>query len=253
MSNIRIPVVRTERVLHIGTLQASLKGRHFGSSLEGHCLSVSHCPHAWRDIARLGGNTLWALENPRGVFLDAIRVARNARLRRLIEAWGVLNGFSGPEIRWKVWSTDEDGEWRYILCGTEQDALWEAEDGENEQGPRGGPVVEAVQVLTGTHRLCQRVGLVRMDDLDAFDFLAMVWAEDTQPLIDGIWWRERYAPESLSAPRGGIFPTRLAQWKPHHAAFDAVSDCEGAQCLKVGFIAQSGGRQGVSQRQELAA
>ena len=38
--------------------------------------------------------------------------------------------------------------------------------------------------------------------------VATVWAQRAG--LDGVWWEDTYAPERLSAPRGVIFPERVA-------------------------------------------
>ena len=50
-----LPVIRLSRVLHVGTMDIEAFRARAGqrSSLEGHCLSVSLCPEAWEEIARL--------------------------------------------------------------------------------------------------------------------------------------------------------------------------------------------------------
>jgi hypothetical protein len=54
----KIPVIAFDTAYHLGTLDPSLRGKEGGAvggdSQEGHLLSVSTCPEAWRSIARLG-------------------------------------------------------------------------------------------------------------------------------------------------------------------------------------------------------
>lgn len=229
-----IPVIRTKKVFHIGSLKVEDKASVFTSSLEGHCLSVSLCPVAWRSIAKIGGYPLWKMEAPDAVFLDIHKVAENKNLRQAIESWGSAKGYSETKTLWKSWSVDEEGEWRYMICATESEARGEAEG--LDEGPDGRPVVEPTAVLVGTAALCQRIFTSRLDDSDAFDFVAMVWAEDTIPDLDGVWWQETYAPECLSAPRGGIFPSRLARWGSSEVSFDAVCDDESGRQIKKGYL-----------------
>lgn len=236
MASSKLPIVRTDEVFHIGTLSQTEKATRFTSSFEAHCLSVSHCPTAWRSIAKLGGNPLWVLRSPDGVFLDVWKAARTKKLRNLIEGWGIHNGYVERQTRWKSWNTGEDDEWRYMLCVTEAEAQAEVEDSGLGKGPNGGPLVEEIEVLIGTEQLCQRIDHERMDDMDAFDFLALVWAEDTQPQLDGVWWREDFAPECLSAPRGGIFPSRMARWQSSEIKFSDVEDDELEERLACGFV-----------------
>lgn len=213
-----IPVLSTGSVFHIGTLDAAHKGE-CGNSLEGHCLSVSVCPNAWVQIAKLGGRPLHRLENPDGVFLDVLRTEKDEALRATIQAWGIEEGYAAIAIKWRAWQYDsETDQWGYFLLGNKEDAMAEADmqceykTAEDIPGPEGHAGVEAVEVLVGTSLLAERVGVSDIERREAFDFVALVWVEDTQPQLDGLWWSEDYEPESLSAPRGGILPSRLDRW-----------------------------------------
>lgn len=208
-----IPVLRTAEVIHIGTLVEKRRGER-GESLEGHCLSVSHTPHAWRQIAKLGGLPVMRLLNHEGVFVDLLALMRDEALRGEIEAWGLREGLAYRATKWRSWSfDDEDESWRYSLHDDQASAEAELYD-EDARGPDDGPAVDSVEILCGTVALADRVMVNRLDRSDAFEYVAMVWAEDYLPEADGVWWREDYAPESYSAPRGGIFPSRLERWKP---------------------------------------
>ena len=230
-----LPVVTTEGVLHIGTLAPETRHHRLSDSLEGHCLSVSHCPNAWRSIARLGGSLLWELSNPHGKFLDVCKIANGKALRQEIETWGLDNNYVERQSRWRAWFTDESGGWRYMLCETEQDARAETADTEDLR-PDGNPVVDLTHALIGTTLLGQRTQIRKLSDRDAFDLVAMAWAEDTQPELDGVWWRETYDPSSLSAPRGGIFPNRLHRWNAHKTDYRHHCDDELGLKLNHGLL-----------------
>lgn len=57
-----IPTLKAKAIYHVGTMNEGAKSSFFTDSLEGHCISVSRCPAAWRKIAKLGGNPLWELQ-----------------------------------------------------------------------------------------------------------------------------------------------------------------------------------------------
>ena len=211
-----IPVLMVDEVYHWGTLAVSQKGSRFSDSFEGHCLSVSRCPLAWLRIAKLGGSPLWRLTRRGGVFLDILSVGRNPELRQIIQDWGIARGYAENRTLWQAWSSDEDGEWRYMLFASEDEARVEVV--EDDEGPDGGDAVVPVEVLTGTALLCARLGRARMEGQDAFDFVAMVWAEDGHPALDGVWWGEVFDPDALSAPRGGIFPGKVGSWTSAESA-----------------------------------
>lgn len=219
----RIPVLQTSTVLHIGTLDPALAGRN---NYEGHCLAVSLCPLAWRRIAKLGGLPLWQLACDKGLYLDLLAAGREKSLRRLIEDWAVSAGYGTRAQIWRAWSTDEDGALVYSTHATE--ALAREEAGEDLFFPNGSavPSVESERVLTGTRRLIEHVRVTDLGACDAFDYVAIVWAEATQPALTGVWWQEQYAPERLSAPRGGIFPDRLGRFKASQCSSAAWMDDE---------------------------
>ena len=120
-------------------------------------------------------------------------------------------------------SSDEEAEeWRFMLFETRDDALNEAcdqagEDYVNESevpGPEGHFGVEPTEVPIGLAPLQKLTGFAMRADDDASDAIAVAFAmlrgeELTGRPFDGVWWRETYAPELLSSPRGGIFPERV--------------------------------------------
>jgi hypothetical protein len=229
------------RVFHIGTLNPADLGRNSGSSsLEGRCLSVSLCPHAWQQIARLGGYDLHEMTSPTGYFLDVHAVENDAALMETIRQWGLREGLITEERRWKAWSYDDEWEqWRYTIEESEEDAIEQIDlDGIYDDplteavGPDDGPAIEEIIAAVTTEKLVERVGGGRVGDaVTAMDFVIMAWAANEagralgHPL-DGLWWNETYDPDCLSAPRGAIFPERVASWTSSTLSFDAVDDEE---------------------------
>jgi hypothetical protein len=208
-------------VYHIGTLEPRHRGRH-GESLEGQALSVSCCPHAWQTIAELGGNPWWKLQRSDAQFIDLYALREEPKILNRFIAWGLRCNLIESRELWRAWSVDEEGDWRYSLHSSEDEARFESCD----EAPQGQQPVEPLRTWVGTAALAQRVGWRSLAQRDAIDFLALALIEDTQPDIDGLWWREDYDPDVLSAPRGGILPSRLAQWRRQRIEPAQVDDCE---------------------------
>lgn len=205
-----LPVVSAPAFYHLGSLQAEQRQHQFRESMEGHCLSISLCPLSWSFIARLGGAPLWKMAAPEALLLDVMSLSHDERLVQLVRKWGKAHGLVVQKTLWRAWQYDcECDEWRYSLWDSKESALAEVDD--ETEGPQG-IAVESTTVLCGTPKLAEKVMQRDLETRDAFAFLAMVWAEETQPELDGIWWSELFDPQSLSAPRGGLFPGRLARW-----------------------------------------
>jgi hypothetical protein len=227
----RLPTVTKSRVYHWGTLDVRQQGRH-GASLEGDCLSVSRCPRAWRDIAQLGGLTLFELAHGQGIFLDMLSLYADAPLRQDVVAWGLAQGYVTQEVRYRAWFFDEEAEgWCFFLCASieeafrEADTLGEYPSPEALPGPHGpGTGVEPVEAFIATSALAARMGLTLRGSDNAFDYVAIAWAEDTQPQLQGAWWQDEYAPLQLSAPRGGIFKSRVSAWRSQEVVLTSAPE-----------------------------
>lgn len=212
-----IPIFRIPRVHHVGQIDAA--GATKGS-LEAHCLSVSNCPMAWRQIARLGDRPLHQLSKDDGTFLDVIRCLETPEIRLAIENYGINAGYAQRSTLYRAWSYDsEDESWRFSLHKTENEAFTESDSGGRYEtstevlGPdENTPGIESVQVLTGAMDLQLRTRQFSLESHDVLDLIAICWTEDCLHQVDGVWWAETYSPESLSAPRGGILPSRLQRW-----------------------------------------
>lgn len=219
-----IPAIRLETCFHIGSLSLQQRGQR-GESLEGHLLSVSTCPCAWRAVARLGGEPLHSLSRDGGaLFLDLLAASGDGPLRALIEQWAIAQGLAEHKTLWKAWNFDsEQDNWYYSLHPSQEQAAAEVDQefADGPGGPEDGACVQPVSVLTGTAALGALVQIKDLGTTDSFDYAAMAWAQTTQPQFDGVWWLEDFNPDSLSAPRGGIFPAKMAGF--------IVSPCEWSQ------------------------
>jgi hypothetical protein len=223
-----VPIIELERVYHVGDLDPALRGSLHRSSQEGPCLSVSLCPEAWIEIARLGGSGLFALERDGAAFLDVHAAMADPVLRDAIVRWAESEGLIVFREQWKAWSFDEETEtFNYFVARSREEA--EREVDEFACGPDGGPAVELHMGYVATPELGSRLGCGRFDDTFTLDFAAMVWARDAAPnltgrVLDGVWFREAYAPDHYSAPRGGIFPEALSRWRPLALPSGSVED-----------------------------
>lgn len=232
MSN--LPVIGLDCVFHIGTFEPSRRGAQ-GESLEGHLLSVSLAPAAWRRIARLGGNPLHTLRKPHGIqLLDLHAAQEDSTLRDEIERWALSERLLERKTLWRAWRYDsEDDAWRYTLHATQEEASKEVNEDEDPEGPDDGPAVEPLELLAGTTELATLVQIGRLDHRDGFEYAATIWAERLHPELDGVWWEEEYDPAGLSAPRGGIFPSRITEltateidWKDAPSDVESLTDLE---------------------------
>ena len=227
MSDTRIPLVELAELLHIGTLDAARRGER-GESYEGHLLSVSLCPHAWRRIAPLGGEPLVRLVPEAGFarMVDVLRALRTPPLRDQVRRWGLAEGLLESTRLWRAWSTDEEGEWCYGLHRSEDAAREEVYD-PDDPSPRGRGCVQPVRVMTGTPALGAWVGMRDLGVTDALEYAMLAYVQSGHPEIDGAWWDERYDPAAFSAPRGGIFPDRIDRFEAVPLGWrDAPEDIE---------------------------
>lgn len=190
-----LPAVELEGLVHIGTLDPARKGM----SYEGSCLSVSACPEAWEHIAHLGGNPWWACKRLGNQFIDALSLTRHQRDQ--VEEWAVTHGLAQRVRVWRVrYFDDELDETRSLLVTTEAEARQEAEAIDGDPVP--------TQALVATDALVGRMG--QDPGVDAFDFILCCYAEDHG--YDGVFWAESLSPSTLSAPRAGIAPSKIATW-----------------------------------------
>lgn len=195
-----------KKLYHIGLmvgLQEGRRQRGSTSSQEGHCLSVSECPDAWRQIAKIGGYPLWELIKPGNAFLHAHALKKAER--KLIEAWALQQGFVQAGTLFQAWSTDEEGEPIFGLYLTREEAVDElGEDAYEASDIKEVPAVLPTEALSA---YCQQ----KVDFLDVEDMIQLCYADKVLGL-DGVFWNDRLDPYAYSAPRAGILPHKLAEW-----------------------------------------
>lgn len=226
-----LSIIEFDRLYHIGTMDIASRGTNYRVSYEGNCLSISVTPHAWQQIARLGGYDLHALNKASGQLVD-IHAARDSDDFPKIVAWARENNLVEDRQVFKAWERNEDDDWAYSYFETVEAALAELDmDGEYEGNisrlphPRGHKAIEPITILGGTSALSQIVGRDFAITEDVDDFIIMAYASEVMG-VDGVWWNEEYDPDGYSAPRGGIFPGKVVEWHATQIDFDDVDDEE---------------------------
>jgi len=194
----KIAVALATELFHVGTMHAPKNRR---TSLEGHFLSVSRCPQAWSRIARLGDGPLWKLTKTDARLLDVLETPKASR--KTIVQWGLDSALLTPISGWRTPYFDENGESQgFFFHDTLQKAQEEVVDGD-------GVRIRKVH----THRVTEALVALTGAPPDAIaslaeDFVFMAWAQADG--LDGLYWRETYDPDALSAPRGCLF--EVAAW-----------------------------------------
>lgn len=198
------PVVSLPFLIHVGSLNEADRAANHGDSYEGHSLSVSRDPEEWERIARLGGNPWWALRNRDAKFLNA-HALTDAQREQVVD-WAVENGYAERvevyEVAW--W----DDELEQESC-TWFESIAEARD-EAEALEIPEDEITTRKSHKETQAFLERISASRgiLGDLDR---LLMLYVDEMLPELDGVWFEDDYG--WLSAPRGGILPSRLDRWQ----------------------------------------
>jgi hypothetical protein len=197
-----VPTKTFKTLFHIGdlTAQPAVGSR---SSLEGPCLSVSQVPNAWRTIAQLGAAPLWELSKEGNTFLNVLRMSKP--LKKAVVQWGCKKGFVQERLGWITEFYDEEGEIRISHSESQEKAVADWGEGEDEIAKRYSQLMAfATEKLEAYVRQKVELSLVT-------DMLTIAYAEQVLNL-DGLYWGEILDVCALSAPRAGIFPSRLSEW-----------------------------------------
>ena len=208
-----LPVLHKERVWHVGNLKRAR--RKAPDSQEGTLLSVSEYPRAWTRIAQLGGSPTFMLvrkDGKEGVFVN--RHALTASMERKILAG------SGLVTKTKVYILREN-----TFDDNDDPTVYQSVHATREEAERNVLDPEAFEL--GEATVTERAGWAATPELNrrweevfssplrtsfAGEFALMETIE-ALGLYDGMWWNEVLDPWALSAPRGGIFQSRLSEWK----------------------------------------
>lgn len=200
----RVPALRKHCVYHVGDPTAPV--RRVAFSFEGPGLSVSDHPKEWSRIARLGAGKTHALrrfDKKPGLFADMLR---RGKWRTELEEEAVEAGLLAQETRFAVdyWDGEREEQMTQMFASPEEA---EEEGHEGEVYERDVLVATALLVREHwSHRFS-----APLDDTIAPD-MAVLYLLSLTGEYDGAWWNEKLAPEILSAPRGVIFESKLAEW-----------------------------------------
>ena len=208
-----LPLTRKASVWHIGNLK-KLRPKRTGrsGSHEGPGMSVSECPEAWRSIAGING-PLWRLsrtDGELGRFVD-FHALTKAQLDDYV-ATAVRRRLIRRSKGWRIELIDEEGHGRWVVFANRHDAehqLGDCDDGMIEEVV----AYEATAKLDTWWRQYFTRSLAKCSPRAAHEELATLKLMMDEGRYDGVWWYDKYDPDGLSAPRGVIFPTRLAEWE----------------------------------------
>lgn len=193
---------------HIGTLVLEHKARHYSHSWEGHGLSVSECPWAWQKIARLGGMPLWRLTRPGNQFLDYYALSQLDQ--QTILEWGMTHDWVTLKSVWVASYFDDEAEQTMSFYVNTQEAALAELNCDSESDLSEDQSIEQKTVPTPTSRMTAYIGF-KVEDVCMPDMLALAYADHVLNL-DGVFWDDTLAPQSLSAPCAVIFPQRVSSW-----------------------------------------
>jgi hypothetical protein len=204
---VKLPVLSKRVVWHVGNL--TKRRRRVLASYEGAGLSVSEHPEEWTQIARLGGGRTYELrrrDGRPGIFLDMRRLgARRDGLLRQAEAEGLVTRARRWEFLYEDAETDKTN---VMLLATEEEAMAEL-DAQDDGEIREVLVYAPTSLL---QREWKKTFGAPLDDALAPD-IAVLHVVEKDGSFDGAWWNDVLDPDNLSAPRGVIFPSRLAAWQ----------------------------------------
>lgn len=209
MKTIKFPVVA-----HVGTMDRDKKRK---GSYEGTALSVSIHPAAWSSIARLGtdGFVLTRVDGEPVTLANASKLTRDEK--NTVVEWGKQNGFLvDKEIYIASYFDVEIEDVVKIECTTREEAAAEVEDMPRRRVK--GPVI----VLGATDKLLsisdQKIEKQKIPSDFAYDLAFLAYVEKNLN-VDGVWWDETLDVDTLSAPRGAIFPGRIDAFEKHPMDF----------------------------------
>lgn len=196
------PTCSFDILYHVGKLTGSPYTPH--DSLEGHGLSVSLFPEAWRQIARLGGAPCWKIScrGRKPEFLDALSFLADPFAVHDLMNWAVTQQLASPATLYRVLYVDESDREYFMLFSDRDEALAETDDPET---------VTCQQGWIPSDFLLQKTKYRKAEPCMATELVMLVYADEVLGL-DGVYWDEELDPAQLSAPRGCIFPSRLDRW-----------------------------------------
>lgn len=228
----KIPTISVKNLWHWGDLNINHRYQN-GTSLEGSLFSMSACPSAWEEIARLGGSQLHVRDQS-SELLDMQSVLYGVTpaskyLRRLIESWALSQGLVEYREVYQVHEFDDEmDDTRITEFLTLAEAVAEAD--------LIGEEPKVVHKLIGTPAL-NHSHLHPESSILGFEYAVIDWAKaNLKGHIQGVYWNECLDPLSYSAPRAGMFDSNTLGLKP--APFvpddsDGLSDVDEVRWIMV--------------------
>jgi hypothetical protein len=155
-------------------------------------------------VARLEGYDTFELIRPDGLFIDVEAIFERENNSDIVE-WAFSHGMCEERTIYRA-ESDEG----LSLHDTPEDAeYWRHGSKYWKVDPMRSYV--ALPALKETTGMACRLGR------DTYYAIVMAWAMLKVPTlldtdVDGVWWRDPYAPKHYSAPRGGIFQHAVERW-----------------------------------------
>lgn len=206
-------VIEVPTLYRIGAVATDGPGRTH--SLEGHLLSVSACPDAWMQIARIGSDTVHAIQASGATPLRLVNMHAcldDTEVMEGIERWGRQQDLLEDALVWRAWFQDEDSMWRFMEFESREDAEDQLELEPEEiltSGPDGQPAIEPTAIIKASPKALSQTGALAMAN-SGLELTLILAAEQSDNTLHGVYWDEAYDPMSLSAPRAGLFRDRIA-------------------------------------------
>lgn len=206
----KIPTISAKNLWHWGDLDIKDRYKN-GLSLEGNLFSMSACPVAWRQIARLGGATLHIRNQPTEL-LDMLSILGGTthpgrHLRNVVEAWALSEKLVEYKDVYQIHEFDDELEdYRIMEFATLAEAENEAFELDVE--------VTTVRKLIGTAALNKSHHHPESHQL-GFEYALIDWAKvHLSDQIHGVYWDENLDPLAFSAPRAGMFDSQALGLTP---------------------------------------
>ena len=177
----KLPVISFPHLWHIGAFDLAQKRP---GSLEGACLSVSNCPHAWREISNgLVSGTCYVADTSNIDLIDAHSLDDDTKAK-IIE-WGVKNGYAEACQIWTVSCDDCETEERTsFIVDNYANAIAELDLDLDDTDPEYQAEVDAAITSQLQHKgtdLLKSLALQVLPiigDENLLDILLPLWAED---------------------------------------------------------------------------
>lgn len=222
----KIPTISAKRLWHWGDLDIKDRYKN-GVSLEGNLFSMSACPRAWQQIARLGGAPLHVREQTTELLdMHSVLYAKDknaAQLRKLVEDWAIDQKLVEYRDLYQISEFDDElDDFRTMEFASLAEAENEADELDVE--------IKTIRRLVGTP-LLNKSHHQPESNLLGFEYALIDWArEHLSNKVLGVYWDEKLDPLAYSAPRAGMFDSKALELTPapyvpdDEDAFESISE-----------------------------